>query len=58
MKKSKAKTFKSVWDALADSPEEAVNLCLRSALMQQIAVVVEKSGWTQAASRASHSMRW
>jgi predicted XRE-type DNA-binding protein len=52
MKKVKTKTFKSVWDALADSPEEAVNLRLRSALMQQIAVVLEKSGWTQAESAA------
>ncbi len=40
--------FASVWDALADTPEEAANLRLRSALMQQIAAIIEKSGWTQA----------
>jgi predicted XRE-type DNA-binding protein len=40
--------FASVWDALADAPEEAANLRVRSALMQQIAAIVETSGWTQA----------
>src|SRR5258708_14107791 len=39
--------FASVWDALSDSQEDAVNLRLRSALMQQIAAIIEKSGWTQ-----------
>jgi predicted XRE-type DNA-binding protein len=50
--KKKAKTpeyqeFASVWDALADSPEEAANLTARSDLMFQIAGIVKKSGWTQ-----------
>lgn len=48
MKKSKVETFASVWDALADTPEEAANLRLRSALMQQIAEIVKRSEWTQA----------
>ncbi len=48
MKKRKVETFTSVWDALADTPEEAANLRLRSGLMRQIADIVEKSGWTQA----------
>lgn len=47
-KKATAETFASVWDALADTPEEAANLRLRSALMQKIAAIVERSGWTQA----------
>ena len=48
MKKPKIETFASVWDALADTQEEAANLRLRSALMRQIAEIVESSGWTQA----------
>jgi predicted XRE-type DNA-binding protein len=47
MKKATIETFSSVWDALADTPEEAANLRLRSALMQQIAAILEASGWTQ-----------
>ena len=48
MTRTKAKTYASVWDALADTPEEAANLRLRSALMQQITRFVERKGWTQA----------
>jgi predicted XRE-type DNA-binding protein len=48
MNKAKAKTYASVWDAIADTPEEAANLRMRSALMQQIAKLVERKGWTQA----------
>jgi predicted XRE-type DNA-binding protein len=48
MKKMKVETFASVWDALADTPEEAANLRVRSALMRQIAAIVEKNDWTQA----------
>ncbi len=52
MKKVKVETFASVWDALADTPEEAANLRLRSAIMRQIAAIVEESGWTQAEAAA------
>ena len=48
MTKKKPETFASVWDALADTPEEAANVRVRSALMQQIAAIIENSGWTQA----------
>jgi predicted XRE-type DNA-binding protein len=48
VKKMKVETFASVWDALADTPEEAANLRVRSALMRQIAAIVEKNDWTQA----------
>lgn len=41
-------SFASVWDALADTPEEAANLRVRSELMRQIADIVSASGWTQA----------
>jgi predicted XRE-type DNA-binding protein len=52
MSKAKAKTYASVWDALAESPQEAANLRLRSALMRQIAGIVKKKGWTQAEAAA------
>lgn len=45
---SRSKVYESVWDALADSPEQAANLRARAALMQQIAADVQKHRWTQA----------
>lgn len=42
------KAFPSVWDAIAGSPGEAANLRLRAELMQKIAAIVAKRGWTQA----------
>jgi predicted XRE-type DNA-binding protein len=47
MSKPKFEEFKNVWDALADTPEEAANLTLRSDLMIQIERIVKKKGWTQ-----------
>jgi predicted XRE-type DNA-binding protein len=47
MKKAKVGTYASVWDAIADTPEEAANLRVRSELMEQIARIVKESGWTQ-----------
>lgn len=41
-------TYASVWDALADTPEQAANLRARSALMRQITAIVRQSNWTQA----------
>jgi predicted XRE-type DNA-binding protein len=52
MKKAKVKTYTRVWDAIADTPEEAVNLRMRSALMQQIAKLIGKKGWTQVEAAA------
>ena len=40
---SKIKTYASVWDALADTPEQAANLRARAELMQQIAAIVKKT---------------
>ena len=45
---SKPEMYASVWDALADTPEQAANLRARTELMQKIAEIVQKSGWTQA----------
>lgn len=44
---SKIETFSSVWDAVADTPEQAANLRARAELMRQIAAVIEDSGWKQ-----------
>ncbi len=45
---TRTETFASVWDALADMPQQAASLRTRAELMQQIAAIVESSGWTQA----------
>ena len=47
MSKPKTESYASVWDALADTPEQAANLRARAELMQQIAAIVSESGWTQ-----------
>ena len=47
MSKQKIESYASVWDAIADTPEEAANLRLRADLMDKIAVIIEKKGWTQ-----------
>ena len=49
---SKTETFVSVWDALADTPEQAANLRTRAELMQQIAAIVKESKWTQVEAAA------
>lgn len=40
-------SFKRVWDALADPPEQAMNLRARVEFMRQITDVMERNGWTQ-----------
>jgi predicted XRE-type DNA-binding protein len=47
MKKMKVEAFARVWDAIADTPEEAANLHLRSELMNKITEIIEQNGWTQ-----------
>ncbi len=44
---TKPKAYASVWDALADTPEQAANLRARAELMQKIAAIVKKHRWTQ-----------
>ncbi len=46
--KAEIKSHSSVWDALADTPEQAANLRARAELMQQIAAIVNDKEWTQA----------
>jgi len=48
MSKRKSSTYASVWDAIADTPEEAANLRVRADLMHQITMLIGKKGWTQA----------
>jgi predicted XRE-type DNA-binding protein len=48
--KTKVETYASVWDAIADSPQEAANLRARAELMRQLATLVEHSGLTQTAA--------
>ncbi|MDB5766591.1 MAG: transcriptional regulator, family [Collimonas fungivorans] len=49
----KIESYASVWDAIADSPEQAANLRARSELMQKIADIVKQNAWTQTEA-ASH----
>jgi predicted XRE-type DNA-binding protein len=39
--------FANVWDAIADTPEEAANLSLRSELMDEIEAIIKQNEWTQ-----------
>ena len=47
MNDAATETYANVWDALADTPQEAANLKVRSELMGQIAAFVRERGWTQ-----------
>jgi predicted XRE-type DNA-binding protein len=51
-KKLQVEKFDSVWDTIADTPEEAANLRLRSELMDQIEKLIERKGWTQSEAAA------
>jgi len=42
------KRYKNVFDAIADTPEEAANLTARADLMEQIIDIVKAGGGTQA----------
>lgn len=46
--KQKVESYASVWDAIADTPEEAANLRVRADFMREITAIVKESGWTQA----------
>jgi hypothetical protein len=49
----KPEMYASVWDAIADTEEQAANLRSRAELMQKIAARVKQYGWTQTEA-ASH----
>ncbi len=48
MSKAKPERYASVWDAIADTHEEAANLRVRAEVMEKITAIIEASGWTQA----------
>lgn len=39
--------YSSVWDAIMDTPQESLNMKLRSDLMLQIKQAIEVNAWTQ-----------
>lgn len=45
---SKTKEYASIWDAVAETPEQAANLRARADLMRNIIAIVKKGRWTQA----------
>ena len=52
MKKPQTDRFESVWDAIADTPEEAAKLRVRSELMGKISELIAANGWTQVEAAA------
>ncbi len=48
MTQQKTEIYASAWDAIADTPQEAENLRVRSALMDKITDLVAENNWTQA----------
>jgi len=40
-------TYANVWDAIADTPEDAVNMRARAELMREISDVIKMNEWTQ-----------
>jgi predicted XRE-type DNA-binding protein len=47
MSELRGQTFANVWDAIADTAEEAANLSVRSDLMDEIEAIIKTNGWTQ-----------
>lgn len=45
---NKPESYDSVWDAIADTLEQAANLRARAELMQKITAIVKEHDWTQA----------
>jgi len=45
-----SKRYASVWDAIEDTPGQAENLKLRSALMQELTTHIIRAGMTQSAA--------
>lgn len=45
---SQIQAFNSVWDALADTPQEAANLRVRADVMRQLSDIIKEQQWTQA----------
>jgi predicted XRE-type DNA-binding protein len=41
-------SYDNVWDAIADTPDEAANLTARSDIMDKLVEIIKAGGWTQA----------
>lgn len=52
MIKPRPESFGSIWNAIADTPEQAANLRARAQLMQQIAAIIKANEWTQSEAAA------
>jgi predicted XRE-type DNA-binding protein len=50
---TETETFNSVWDAVADTPEQAANLQARAELIRQITAIIKANGWKRAVA-ATH----
>jgi predicted XRE-type DNA-binding protein len=48
MQQTTGQQFASVWDAIADTPQEAASLRARSALMMRLTEAIKSQGLTQA----------
>ena len=48
MTEEKTERYASVWDAIADTPQEAENLRVRSELMDKITALIAENNWKQA----------
>ena len=46
----RARTFANVFDALADTPQQAANMRARADLARQISSIIKAKSWTQAAA--------
>jgi predicted XRE-type DNA-binding protein len=44
----KSQKFTSIWDAIEDTPQAAASMKARSALLMELATVIQKRGMTQA----------
>lgn len=49
---SKEQRFASVWDAIEDTPQQAVSMRARSALMMELESIIKQRGMTQAEAAA------
>jgi len=52
MKKTQTDRFESVWDAIADTQEEAADLRVRSELMDKISDLIAANSWTHVEAAA------
>jgi predicted XRE-type DNA-binding protein len=47
-----AQTATGIWDAVMETPNEEASLTLRQELMEKLAAILKREGWTQAEAAA------